>query len=206
MRKNNVKANICIICEGNEEFRYLERLKELGVWSEIYAVKLINAESIDKIAPRYQYVLSANSYDLVFVFCDTETEPYKQFNAVIQKINDLYGTRNASKNLVLFANPCTMQIILSHFEKLRLTTNKKSVNGKLIENLTCVSEYRATARQLDKLNKMISSANYVVMKTNLEDISSDPKVIPSTNFLQLLEHLESEDTEWIRKLQKTIWI
>ena len=52
MRKNNVKANICIICEGNEEFRYLERLKELGVWSEIYAVKLINAESIEKIAPR----------------------------------------------------------------------------------------------------------------------------------------------------------
>ena len=206
MRKNNVKANICIICEGNEEFRYLERLKELGVWSEIYAVKLINAESIDKIAPTYQYVFSANSYDLVFVFCDTETEPYNQFNALIQKISDLYGTRNASKNLVLFANPCTIQIILSHFEKVRLTTNKKSVNGKLIKKLTGVSEYKATARQLDKLNKMISSENYVVMKTNLEDISSDPKVIPSTNFLRLLEHVESEDTKWIRKLQKTIGI
>ena len=44
------------------------------------------------------------------------------------------------------------------------------------------------------------------MKTNLEGISSDPKVIPSTNFLRLLEHLESEDTEWMRKLQKTIGI
>ena len=69
-----------------------------------------------------------------------------------------------------------------------------------------VSEYKATARQLDKLNKMISSENYVVMKTNLEDISSDPKVIQSTNFLRLVEHVESEDTKWIRKLQKTIGI
>lgn len=206
MRKSNMKVNICIICEGNEEFRYLKRLKELNVWNKNYSVKLINADSIDNIAPRYQYTLSTNSYDLIFVFCDTETEPYEQFNILIQKINDLYGTRKASNNLIFFANPCTMQIILSHFDKLRLATNKKSVNGKLIEKLTGISEYRATSKQLDKLNKMISPKNYAVMKTNLEDISNDPMVLPSSNFLLFLAHLESEDTKWIRKLQKTIGI
>ena len=28
------KHKICIICEGNEEYEYLNRLKSLGVWNE----------------------------------------------------------------------------------------------------------------------------------------------------------------------------
>lgn len=27
------KHKICIICEGNEEYEYLNRLKSLGVWN-----------------------------------------------------------------------------------------------------------------------------------------------------------------------------
>lgn len=30
------KYKICIICEGNEEYEYLKRLKELKVWNENY--------------------------------------------------------------------------------------------------------------------------------------------------------------------------
>lgn len=32
------KHRVCIICEGNEEYKYLDRLKELKVWSDIYDV------------------------------------------------------------------------------------------------------------------------------------------------------------------------
>ena len=35
------KHKICIICEGNEEYKYLERLKELHVWSDIYDISLV---------------------------------------------------------------------------------------------------------------------------------------------------------------------
>lgn len=30
------KYKICIICEGNEEYEYLKRLKDLKVWNEQY--------------------------------------------------------------------------------------------------------------------------------------------------------------------------
>ena len=39
--KNQTK--ICIICEGNEEYEYLDRLKTLEVWDEKYDISLENA-------------------------------------------------------------------------------------------------------------------------------------------------------------------
>ena len=33
---------ICIICEGNEEYEYLNRLKDLKVWNEQYDISLVN--------------------------------------------------------------------------------------------------------------------------------------------------------------------
>lgn len=37
------KHKICIICEGNEEYQYLKRLKDLKVWNEQYDISLVNA-------------------------------------------------------------------------------------------------------------------------------------------------------------------
>lgn len=37
---------ICIICEGNEEYEYLNRLKDLKVWNEQYDISLVNAPLI----------------------------------------------------------------------------------------------------------------------------------------------------------------
>ena len=34
---------ICIICEGNEEYEYLDRLIALKVWSGQYDISLVNA-------------------------------------------------------------------------------------------------------------------------------------------------------------------
>lgn len=35
------KHKICIICEGNEEFKYIERLKHLNVWNDIYDIFVV---------------------------------------------------------------------------------------------------------------------------------------------------------------------
>ena len=32
------KHKICVICEGDEEYDYLERLKELNVWNGKYQI------------------------------------------------------------------------------------------------------------------------------------------------------------------------
>lgn len=48
------RHRICIICEGNEEFKYLERLKEHHVWNDIYEIALVNAEGNGNIPALYQ--------------------------------------------------------------------------------------------------------------------------------------------------------
>ena len=45
---------ICIICEGNEEYEYLKRLKDLKVWNKQYAISLVNAGGNGNIPARYQ--------------------------------------------------------------------------------------------------------------------------------------------------------
>lgn len=40
---------ICIICEGDEEYEYLEKLISLDVWSKEYCFQLENAEGNGKI-------------------------------------------------------------------------------------------------------------------------------------------------------------
>lgn len=37
------KQKICIICEGNEEYAYLDKLKSMNVWNDQYEISLDNA-------------------------------------------------------------------------------------------------------------------------------------------------------------------
>ena len=46
------KHKICIICEGNEEYAYLERLKDLEVWNNQYDISLVNARGNGNISAR----------------------------------------------------------------------------------------------------------------------------------------------------------
>ena len=66
------KHKICIICEGNEEYEYLNRLKALKVWNEQYDISLVNAEGNGNIPARYQDSYQNGAYEVVLVFCDTE--------------------------------------------------------------------------------------------------------------------------------------
>ncbi len=43
------KHKICIICEGNEEYEYLNRFKDLKVWNEQYDFSLVNAGINEKL-------------------------------------------------------------------------------------------------------------------------------------------------------------
>ena len=41
------KIKICIICEGNEEYAYLEKIKSLNVWNDQYEIFLDNAGGME---------------------------------------------------------------------------------------------------------------------------------------------------------------
>lgn len=173
---------ICIVCEGDEEYDYVSRLKELQVWSRQYSVKPKNAGSIDNIAAIYQDAYTNDNYEAVLIFCDTELAPYEQYNKLKGKLTELFGTSEAAAAVIFFCNPCTMQIILSHFEKVRLKSNQKSANRPIIERLTSVKDYRAIKQQRGAITKKITAENYALLKDNIKDLSLRDKEVPSSNF------------------------
>ena len=84
------KHKICIICEGNEEYEYLKRLKDLNVWNEQYEVSLVNAGGNGNIPARYQDRYQNGADELVLVFCDTEKKPHivkEEFNMSYRNAN-----------------------------------------------------------------------------------------------------------------------
>lgn len=62
------KHKICIICEGNEEYAYLNRLIELEVWNKKYSISLINAKGNGNIPARYQDCYQNGTYEVVLIF------------------------------------------------------------------------------------------------------------------------------------------
>ena len=133
MRKYKGKK-ICIICEGYEECEYVETLKSKAVFSNKYDFITINAKSINTIIARYQEKYQSASYSLVLIFCDTDKGPSDKYKEIKQKINDFHG-ENVADDIIIFGNPCTMQIIISHFAEVKLTSQSKSINSKFIKNM-----------------------------------------------------------------------
>ncbi len=90
------KHKICIICEGNEEYEYFKRLKDLKVWNEQYDISLVNAGGNGNIPARYQDRYQNGAAELVLVFCDTEKKPHEQYEDIKRKINEFHDVDNAA--------------------------------------------------------------------------------------------------------------
>ena len=119
------RHKICVICEGDEDYQYFKRLTEIAVWDYIYDFVLINAKSESNIMARYQDSYNNDRYEIVLIFCDTDKYPYREYSQLKQKINDFHDNSNAASKIIIFANPCTMQIILSHFGDVELKNQGK---------------------------------------------------------------------------------
>ena len=195
------QKKICVTCEGYEELDYFSKLIDCNVFHPNYTFKLKNARSIDNIAAVYQNEFQNDNSDLIIIFCDTEVAPFDQFRNLTEKI-DRYHNKKIARDIVFFANPCTMQIILSHFSSVHLSTNSKAKNAQQIKKLTGVEEYQAKEMQRTAIMKKINSSNYSTMKANLSMIARTWNVVPSTNFVDLLDKLEQADTSWVSKIEK----
>ena len=189
-----MKKSIALIVEGYEEESYLARLISFNIFAKDNEIKIINAKGVGNIFSRYQNAYQSNRYDEIYAFCDgdncssTILELRKRIN------EDLYGEDdNESTNHIIFANPVTLQIVLMHFKYIILKNVGKKSNASIIEELTGIKNYKANDDQIDEMMNLIKYSSYEVMKANLEKLSSDISVIPSTNFLYLLSVLEKID-------------
>ena len=194
------KHKICIICEGNEEYEYLKRLKDLKVWNEQYDIALVNAGGNGNIPARYQDRYQNGADELVLVFCDTEKKPHEQYDEIKRKINEFHGVDNAADEVVIFANPCTMQIISKHWTDENIKSPAKLVNAPIIKKYTGVENYKARADQIERVMEHVTEENYVDMCGRVRDLEADDLVVGSSNFGKFIKLFESDDSGWIEEI------
>lgn len=188
---------ICIICEGYEEEDYFNKLISLNVFAKNYAFKVINAKSISNIYSHYQSKYQSNSYHLVLMFCDTDK--LTQYMDLKKNINSFHD-ENVADDLIIFGNPCTMQIILSHFMKINLKSPSKKKNAPYIKEVSDIDNYDAHADEREKLFKLVKRDNYLILKENLKKLKTNDQEKSSTNFLKFIERLENKDVNWIKEI------
>ena len=197
-------SKICIICEGDEEYEYLEKLISLDVWSKNYCFQLENAEGNGNIPARYQDKFQNGSYDLVLVFCDTDKKPYEQYVDIKRKISEFHGVENAANHVVIYGNPCTMQIITLHWDDVVLGSHKKKKNAPIIFNLTGIEGYKGRADQRQELFSGITKENYQEMRERIKCLPSDDEVEGSTNFGKFIKYFSMDDSKWIQIINKAL--
>ena len=198
------KHRVCIICEGNEEYKYIDRLKELKVWNEQYEVSLVNAEGNGNIPARYQDRYQNGAYEAVLIFCDTDKKPYEQYDDIKRKINEFHGIDGIANEIIIFGNPCTMQIILKHWTDEMLTSQAKQVNAPIIEELTKVKGYKGKENQIKEIMNCITPKNYSAMRERVKLLDQNDSIIGNSNFSKIIEWLEIENCEWIDKINKML--
>lgn len=195
---------ICIICEGNEEYEYLDRLIALKVWSGQYDISLINAGGNGNIPARYQDRYQNGSYEIVPVFCDTEKKPHEQYVDIKRKINEFHGIDHAADEVIIFGNPCTMQIISKHWADENLKSPAKAVNAPFIQKYTGVENYKGRMDQIKKVMEYITAENYADMCRRMKALKTDDSVLGSSNFGRFIKLFESDDSGWIDEINTKI--
>ena len=198
------KNKICIICEGDEEYDYLSRLNELGVWNEQYDVSLDNADGNGNIPARYQDRYQNGSFEVVLVFCDTEKKPYEQYEDIKRKINEFHGVDNVAEEILIYGNPCTMQIILEHWTDVRLRTPAKKINAPIIKEFTGVENYKGKKDQRKKVMEHITVGNFQDMFSRICEMENDDTVVGSSNFDKLVKYLSADDDRWINEINRRL--
>lgn len=180
-------SKICIICEGDEEYEYLE-----------------NADGNGNIPARYQDKYQNGSYDVVLVFCDTDKKPYEQYADIKRKINEFHGANNAADYVIIFGNPCTMQIIIEHWDEIVLDSNAKKRNAPIILKFTGIKNYKGRADQRQELFSKITKENYWDMLERIKKLPNDDTLIGSSNFGRYMQWFSSDNEEWIEEINEAL--
>ncbi len=196
------KHRVCVICEGLEEHVYFNRLISLNIWDSSYEFIPVNAKGASSIFARYQDAYNNDNYEMIIIFCDTDKYPYREYTQLKKKLNDFFNKRAVSQKIVLWANPCSLQIILSHYGVVKLTNQGKKTNSDIIERLTGVQDYNGHEEQIRDICNRIFRRTYPEMKERLRKEKYDEEESGSSNVVCFLDFFEGSDTNWITEINR----
>ena len=132
------------------------------------------------------------------MFCDTEKKPHEQYVDIKGKINAFHGVDEAADEVVIFANPCTMQIIIKHWTDENIKSPAKKVNAPLIEKCTGVENYKGRTDQIKRVMECVTAENYADMCRRVNMLDLDDSVGGSSNFGKFIRLLNDSDSGWIK--------
>lgn len=201
-QKKTAERSVCLILEGFEEQIYFERLISLPIFSKKYSIKPINAKSASNIPIKYQEALASDLYSIVLIVCDADRKP-EQYNFIVKEVDKIIGEGNATK-IITFIRPCTMQVILLHFDEIHLKTQAKKDMREDILRLTGVKDYDAHQDQIKNICDQIYFKYWNPMLERVKKISTEIDNIPSTNILLRFDRLSTDDISWIKELNDSI--
>ena len=197
--------NVLIIAEGYEEKAYLDKILSFpNIRKDIYRFNaVINSKGSGNIKARYQYALQNGYYDAILIFCDVDNMS-DAFLRLLKDIGDFFEKKEDALKVFVLANPVTLQIVLSHFGEVKLTSSGKKTNAPIVETLTGIKNYSAKDEQIKEMVNHIHYDSLEIFKKRLRNVSSKIDDIPSSNFLVFLERFENEDDSWIEEIQNAL--
>ena len=176
----------------------------MKVWNEKYDISLVNAKGNGNIPARYQDRYQNGADELVLVFCDTEKKPHEQYKDIKRKINEFHGVDNAADEVIMFGNPCTMQIISKYWTDENLKSPAKPVNAPLIKEYTGVANYKGRSDQIQEVMGHVTAKNYEDMSRRVRNLELDDSVTGSSNFGRFIKMFESAGSRWIEEINKIL--
>ncbi len=199
----STSIKILVICEGGEDYLYINHLISLNVFNPHLQICALDARGSSRIYEAYKKSVSSGEYDLVFIYCDTELSPYSDYKNNKRKINYLYYKRDVFSDITFFANPVTMQIMILHKTDILIPSNKKADYQTIVNDYYGIINYDASGEQVKLLISQIDVNSYQDMKRRILNYSSDDyRISNSTNFLKLLDYLEDGNITWAEPLIK----
>lgn len=165
---------------------------------------MVNAGGNGNIPARYQDRYQNGADELVLVFCDTEKKPHEQYEDIKRKINEFHGVDSAANEVIIFGNPCTMQIISKHWTDENLKSPAKPVNSPLIKKYTGVENYKGRADQIQKVMEQVTAENYKDMSRRVKKLETIDTITGGSNFGRFIELFEGGDVGWIYEINNRI--
>mgnify|MGYP003315272053 CR=1 FL=1 len=179
----NIKEKINIICEGDGDKLYLDKV--LNFYNVKYKINVQPSNSINLIVDELKKVLKINSLNEYYVFFDSDGDYQNRYNQIVK---ELKKEEIDYKGKIFFVNPLIEYLFLiNKVDRHPTTFIKKEQYSPLIEKYFNIENYEGTVKQYKDIGCQITKESF---EKYINKVSNDFNVIPSSNILDLIEKIK----------------
>jgi len=182
--RNFLKEDLYLVVEGEVDEIFLNKI--LSFFPTKYNVRVRVANGNGNIPIHVNILKKIYSYSQIMVMYDLDANNTK---------DDLKRyLRNKQVSLkddeIFFVNPCIEYLITLTKEVNRDKYKNKRDYQDLFKKYFGISDYAGHIPQVEQIVEQLTITDFDNLLDNLRKISSDDKVLPSTNFLKFIERVK----------------